>query len=204
MSDEQERAAVRAMDLGRPVSRYETDIDRINRAEMAQQNANYQQQAGQQAASNQFSADLAWQIPHAQPSAIVQEGPVFWPNGEDGPEDDPAPGILLSQLPFVERLAAFLRKSGVVTSFSSGARRLGDDGYVQLDVRKSIPENMGTEIIRRCGKSITFSEMHIPTSGGVVNYSYSRSGDIWVRHLCAYRIERDDFCQRWDVLVRKT
>lgn len=127
----------------------------------------------------------------------VTEGPAM---NEFRREDEVTP----EQAPFAYKLARALGELGVAVQAHEplvmGAK-INSNGFVQLHVSRDRPDALAQEIERRFGRSVQFGELAIPRNG-VVYVAWSRSNEVWVRHVVAYQVQTDSLMQRWDVLVR--
>lgn len=118
----------------------------------------------------------------------------------DYEEDD----VPLAALPFAYRLDKALVKLGVSVQPYQPAiagMSIRPDGFVQLVVRKDVPEMLADTIGERFGPSVQFGELVVPTRGCVC-IGYEKANNVWVRRLADYYVGRDSMIQRWDVLVR--
>lgn len=226
MSDEQERAAVRALDFVRPAASPSYDdismrkITNYNPASMLgsqQSRASNQHNLGQEVKIGsqlriRVPDDYAIGVPSgshnlAEPivaaQSRVQEGPGYVYQ----PSDDVQP----AQYPFAYRLWKHLHRHGAVCAFEKAQFRgkitshsKSGEPWVQIHVATDEPEALGDRIMASVGGNITFGELAIPDYNGMSWAGYQRSGGVWVRHFGDYQLKWDAVIQRWDVLVARS
>jgi hypothetical protein len=119
----------------------------------------------------------------------------------------------LQTMPMAFQLDEWFRRHGVIVApleeldNKHGQGGVSEPGrlvhlWTQLNVDKSAGgEVLAETIVKRFGAEIAFSQLVIPRSS-VECAGYSRSGNVWVRHVVCYQIASDEFAQRWDVLVK--
>jgi len=147
----------------------------------------------------------------ADPAQTVEIPPVQSSVGEGPAIDFTRRDIPFAELPFAYRLMRFLDDNGAVVGCSEGPFRAGacdvDESrtvqmWTQLHVDTDTPEALGTVIIGRFGRHVTFGGMAVPH--GLSCVTVSRARGVWVRHIVDYLVQTDELVQRWDVIVRKT
>lgn len=122
---------------------------------------------------------------------------------------DDEPGVRADKFPVALRVLQFLQHEGVEIKCEPPigvGHKIGSDGWewTQLNIRQlDHALGLGQAIIARCGKSVTFGQLILPGKH-IVYSSMGRAGDVVVRHLIDYRPGRDDYAQRWDVIVKAT
>lgn len=120
---------------------------------------------------------------------------------------DDDPGVRQDEFPVALRVLRFLQHEGVEIKCEPPiglGHKIGDDNWVQLNIRQ-LDHALGLcqAVIARCGKFVTFGQLALP-SNHIVYSSMTRAGGVVVRHLIDYRVSRDDYFQRWDIIVKAT